>query len=158
MTGDAGIVLIMVSCDTLFMLLIFLIFSAVKVVWRLLMSYTTAYSEGVSDGLRAYFWGVNFIFHFKFCVMGAKEVGEFFDLLLVSPGLDATMKLDSRITCRTALFLVMALEDAMAGGEAGSRLKKMLLPEDQEVFKELMEEVLAKAKLKAFYERLRKMG
>ena len=90
--------------------------------------------------------------------MGAKEVGEFFDLLLVSPGLDATMKLDSRITCRTALFLVMALEDAMAGGEAGSRLKKMLLPEDQEVFKELMEEVLAKAKLKAFYERLRKMG
>jgi hypothetical protein len=90
--------------------------------------------------------------------MGTKEVGDFFDLVLLSPGLDAAMKLDSKITCRTAMFLVMALEDAMAGGESGSRLKKMLSAEDQEVLKGLMEEVLAKAKLKEFYERLRKMG
>ena len=90
--------------------------------------------------------------------MGTKEAGDFFDLVLLSPGLDVAMKLDSRITCRTALFLVMALEDAMMGSEAGSRLKKMLSAEDQEVLKGLMEEVLAKAKLKEFYERLRKMG
>ena len=87
-----------------------------------------------------------------------KESTEFYDLILLSPGLDAQIKLDSRITCRTALFLVIALEYGMTSAEASNPLKKILSEEDQGILKALAGEVLQRAKLQAFYEKLRKLA
>ena len=87
-----------------------------------------------------------------------KDVSDVFDLILLSPGLDAHIKLDSRITCRTALFVVIALEYGIASGEASNPLKKILSEEDQGTLKELAGAILERAKLQAFYEKLKKLA
>jgi hypothetical protein len=89
---------------------------------------------------------------------GAKDLSEIYDLILLSPGLNEKIKLDSRITCRTALQLVMALEYGLASGEAANPLRKLVNEEDHAALKALAEEVLQKANLKEFYEKLRKIG
>ena len=85
-------------------------------------------------------------------------MGEIYDLILLSPGLNEKIKLDSRISCRTALQLVMALEYGLSSTDADNPLRKILNEEDRGTLKGLTEEVLQKAKLKEFYERLRKIG
>jgi len=89
---------------------------------------------------------------------GAKELGEIYDLILLSPGLNERIKLDSRISCRTALQLVMALEYGLSNTDADNPLRKILSEEDRGTLKGLTEEVLQKASLKEFYERLKKIG
>jgi hypothetical protein len=89
---------------------------------------------------------------------GMKELTEIYDLILLSPGLGERIKLDSRITCRTALQLVIALEYGMASTEANNPLRKILTEEDTGTLKTLVEEVLQKANLKEFYEKLKKIS
>jgi hypothetical protein len=89
---------------------------------------------------------------------GMKESTEFYDLILLAPGMDEPVKLDSRISCRTALFLVIALEYGVTSADAANPLKKILSEEDQGILKALAGEVLSRAKLQAFYEKLRKLS
>jgi hypothetical protein len=88
----------------------------------------------------------------------SKELIELYELVLESPGLSDTVKLDSRITCRTALFAIMGLEYAIGGEGAANPLSKIMTAEDREALKGWMEEMLQKAKLKGFYEKLRRLG
>ena len=84
---------------------------------------------------------------------------EVYELILESPGLSDPVKLDSRISCRTALFAVLGLEYAVSGeGAAANTLSKIMTAEDREALKGWMEEVLQKAKLKGFYEKLRRLS
>jgi hypothetical protein len=87
--------------------------------------------------------------------MSTKDGLELFDIIFLSPGLEAKIKLDSRITGRTALLVAMALEQAMT---VEGQVKRLLSPEDQEAMKGLVGEVLAKGKLGPLYERLKRMG
>jgi hypothetical protein len=87
-----------------------------------------------------------------------KEISEIYDLILLSPGFDERIKLDSRISRRMALQVVVALEYGLSSKEPGNPLAKLVSEEDQGALKALVEEVLAKANLKEFYEKLRRIG
>jgi hypothetical protein len=87
-----------------------------------------------------------------------KEMMELYELILESPGLSDLVKLDSKITCRTALFAVLGLEYAVSGEGAGNPLGKILTEEDRDALKGWTEEILGKAKLKGFYEKLKRLG
>jgi hypothetical protein len=89
---------------------------------------------------------------------GSKELMEVYELILESPGLSDMVKLDTRVTCRTALFAVMGLEYAISAEGGANPLGKILTAEDREALKGWTEEILAKAKLKGFYEKLRRLG
>jgi hypothetical protein len=86
-----------------------------------------------------------------------KEIVELYELILESPGLGDHIKLDSRITCRTALMLVLGLEFAMTGDGTANPLNGIMTGEDVDVLAGWKEEVLQKAKLKGFYEKLKKL-
>lgn len=88
----------------------------------------------------------------------AKEMGDLYELILLSPGLKDNVKLDSKVSGRAVLLLTMALEYAMSEAAAGSPLKKIMSVEDQDVLRGVMEEMLGKAGLKEFYERLKRYG
>ena len=121
-------------------------------------AYTPSNSKGVVCVLLDYFCGVNDSFIKKLNMAVNKELIELYDLILESPGLTDLVKLDSRITCKSALFAVLGLEYAMGGEGAANPLSKMLTAEDRESLKGWMEEILQKAKLKGFYEKLRRLG
>jgi hypothetical protein len=94
----------------------------------------------------------------KYMMAANKEMMELYELILESPGLSDLVKLDGRITCRTALFAVLGLEYAMSGEGAANPLGKILTGEDREALKGWMEEILGKARLKGFYEKLRRLA
>jgi hypothetical protein len=121
-------------------------------------SYTPAYLIGVVCGSSDYFCGGMNSVTKNLKMAASKEMMELYELILESPGLSDLVKLDGRITCRTALFAVLGLEYAMSGEGAANPLGKILTGEDREALKGWMEEILGKARLKGFYEKLRRLA
>lgn len=87
-----------------------------------------------------------------------KEIVELYELILESPGLADHIKLDSRITCRTALMLVLGLDFALREDPGTNPLVGIMTEQDVEVLEAWKEEVLQKSKLKGFYEKLQKLS
>ncbi len=87
---------------------------------------------------------------------GGKEVADFYEILLAAPGAERPIKLDSKLTGRTALLLVIGLEYGLTGPEIGNPYSKILLEEDKKALQELVAALLDKTVSAAFYEKLKK--
>jgi hypothetical protein len=87
---------------------------------------------------------------------GGKEVADFYELLLASPGADKSIKLESKLSGRTALLLVIGLEYGLTGPEIGNPYAKILSEEDRKALLDLVAALLDKTVTATFYEKLKK--
>jgi hypothetical protein len=87
---------------------------------------------------------------------GGKDVADFYEILLAAPGADRPIKLDSKLTGRTALLLVIGLEYGLSGPEIGNPYAKILSEEDRKALQELVGALLEKTVTAGFYEKLKK--
>ncbi len=78
-----------------------------------------------------------------------------YEVILSSPGIDGSVKLDNRITCRTMLFLAVCVDAGLSDSETGHPLRKAFGEEDKTAMREFLAEALGKARLKEFYEKLK---
>lgn len=87
-----------------------------------------------------------------------KELSELYDAYLASPGLEDSVKIDIRMTRSHALLLVLAVEQAISGSDAGNIFRKIVPEEDKTGVISITQELLKKAKLEVYHQKLKKFG
>ena len=87
-----------------------------------------------------------------------KEVAKMYDAVLTLRPLHTNVRLDLRVPCRMVLLLAMAVEQGLSGSGPGNLLKELVSKEDQGKLLELTEDMLKKAGVEDFYQKLKEMG
>jgi hypothetical protein len=85
----------------------------------------------------------------------SKESSVMYEVALSGPGMDMTVKLDLRISCKYALLLVMGLDQAMSSSDTVGSFRKILSEEDQTKLEEIKTEILQKSKLEGLHLKLK---
>ena len=88
-----------------------------------------------------------------------KDVAALYDLVLSSgPGMSDFIKLDTKISCRTALLMVMSIEQGSLSPDPANVLKKILSEDDLLDLTNISTEILKKGKLEILYSKLKEMA
>ncbi|MDO6431547.1 hypothetical protein Q4E93_13160 [Flavitalea sp. BT771] len=87
-----------------------------------------------------------------------KEVAKMYDAVLSLRALHTNVKLDIRVPCRMVLLLAMAVEQGLSVTDPGNLLKKIISEEDQGKLLELTAEMLKKAEVEDFHQKLKEMA
>ena len=89
-------------------------------------------------------------------MQSSKEISKIYDTVLSSPGMNDSIKFDLRVTRKNVLLLCSLLESGLsADKENSNELFKTLPKESSEELKSLSGELLKKAGLNEFYEKMK---
>lgn len=92
-------------------------------------------------------------------MLTTNEVGQVFDTILSSPGMNDAVRIDMRISRKNVLLLTHVIEQGLSEkGESKMGLFASAPPEAKQELKELSEDFLQKAGLKELSEKLKALA
>jgi len=87
-----------------------------------------------------------------------QEPEDLIDSFLKLRDLNRNVKVDLRISCKTGLFLAMAVEQSLLWTDPANLMKRILSEEDRAKLQELSAEILLKAEAEEFYGLVKKIA